>query len=833
MENSPSITPLVANVSEEGLTGGLSDNLPAGIDTTDSTTASGTVNIFDPDGDPITSVTLVAPPDGTYTSGGSAVSWSGSGTSLLTGTANGVTVASLSIDNAGNYQFELMAPLDHVGDAGQEGVLQMGFGVSATAGGLTTTAPAAISINVEDDAPAVIAPTTELLATLDSNVLIMLDVSGSMSEPDGVNGSTRLESAITSINTLLDRYEDRGDVTVRLVTFSSNAQEQGSQWMSVANARTVLNTLNTGGWTNYDAALQTAQGAFSDAGSIVGAQNVAYFFSDGDPTRPTDSVGINASEESDWQNFLVSNQIKSFAIGMGGAISTTTPLDPIAFDGQGARDMDALLVSDFDQLDDVLASTMGGFAVGYLHSSGTVGAGSLFGADGGYIESVTSEGTLYTYDPVADAVSVSGTDRSVFDPATDTLTITTTNGGVLSIDMVQGAYSYSAPSDVPNSSAGTTIDYVAVDADGDPQVSTVTIEVESTTVTIDSGTFSGTAGPDLLIGRPTNLGYAVTGSVAAGNTYSAGTEQFGFSFDSGEAGVSVTRIVIDLRAGTDGNAIFDTSGSGSFGPALGTLIGLAASDVTFSPASGETESPTLTIDFAPGSFAVGDEIRFGVDTDSLGNNLGSAFASAGVAFTVTLSDGSSSTVTYGSDGANGSVATATVDVASEGVTIDGGAGDDLIIGTDLADVLAGGDDHDQIEGGAGLDILVGGSGDDILIGGTEADTFQWGGGDEGAQGAPALDVVTDFNLSDSDALDLADLLSGEEGGDLTDYLRFEQDGANAVVHVSSSGGFDAGYVPSAEDQTILLENVDLTALGATDQQIIDALLAGNNLITGT
>ena len=95
---------------------------------------------------------------------------------------------------------------------------------------------------------------------------------------------------------------------------------------------------------------------------------------------------------------------------------------------EGARDMDAVLVSDFSQLDSMLSGTVMSSFAGYLHSSGNMGAGTLFGADGGYIQSVTSEGTTYTYDPVSDTVTVSGTDRSTFDAATDTLVITTTDG---------------------------------------------------------------------------------------------------------------------------------------------------------------------------------------------------------------------------------------------------------------------------------------------------------------------------------------------------------------------------------------------------------------------
>jgi len=128
-------------------------------------------------------------------------------------------------------------------------------------------------------------------------------------------------------------------------------------------------------------------------------------------------------------------------------------------------------------------------------------------------------------------------------------------------------------------------------------------------------------------------------------------------------------------------------------------------------------------------------------------------------------------------------------------------------------------------------ILVGGPGDDLFVGGAGTDEFVWNNGHEGDAGSPVVDRVTAFNsIGEGDALDIRNLLEDESQSNLIDYLHFEQDGQDAVVHISSSGGFGTGYDASAEDQTIILENVDLSGF-ATDQDIIDTLIAGNNLIT--
>lgn len=57
-----------------------------------------------------------------------------------------------------------------------------------------------------------------------------------------------------------------------------------------------------------------------------------------------------------------------------------------------------------------------------------------------------------------------------------------------------------------------------------------------------------------------------------------------------------------------------------------------------------------------------------------------------------------------------------IDGGSGKDTIDGGDGDDILSGGDGNDILSGGDGDDILSGGNGKDILIGGDGDDILIG---------------------------------------------------------------------------------------------------------------------
>ncbi|MFZ5549396.1 MAG: beta strand repeat-containing protein, partial [Pseudomonadota bacterium] len=166
----------------------------------------------------------------------------------------------------------------------------------------------------------------------------------------------------------------------------------------------------------------------------------------------------------------------------------------------------------------------------------------------------------------------------------------------------------------------------------------------------------------------------------------------------------------------------------------------------------------------------------------------------------------------------------------------GGATADTITGSDGRDIIHGGAGADSISGGTGADRLEGGAGNDTLTGGLGADTFRWELADHGSSGSPAIDTVADFDTrafdSGGDRLDLRDLLQGETAGTLGNFISFEKVGSNTVVHISSSGGFGSGYTASAEDQTIVLQNVDLTAGFTTNAQIIQDLLTKEKLAIG-
>jgi Ca2+-binding RTX toxin-like protein len=123
------------------------------------------------------------------------------------------------------------------------------------------------------------------------------------------------------------------------------------------------------------------------------------------------------------------------------------------------------------------------------------------------------------------------------------------------------------------------------------------------------------------------------------------------------------------------------------------------------------------------------------------------------------------------------------------VTVDGGAGNDTILGSNGADTLLGGADNDFIDGQQGNDVAFLGAGDD---------TFQWDPGD-------GNDTV--------------------EGGDGTDTMLFNGSAGAEEFEVSANGGRvsftrDLGNIVMDLDD---MEVIDLNALGGADRIIVNDL----------
>ena len=424
-----------------------------------------------------------------YDAGLGAAVQSGVGSGTVTFTAsNWVLTVN---ETTGAYSFHQTGAYTHdAGASTDSGVVT----VTLTDSDLSVKT-ATLTLNIGDMGPTAVAITQDGHGTAgaNTNLLIVLDISGSMDTASGVGSLSRLDMAKQSITDLFAQYDNLGDVKVRLVTFSDSAQTYSSTWTDIATAATTIASLHTVGSTNYDAALNMAWNAFGDAGKLTGSgvQNVSYFLSDGQPNQNsvtgTGTVhgslgggnGIDLTEESDWVGFLNANHIASFALGMGtGAVQSA--LDPIAYNGMGTgAAMDATVVTDFSQLSATLISTISALPIeGNLVDAATLPGPGSFGADGGHVQSIAVDGTTYTYDPTAGGsiAHTGGVDKGTFATSTNELTVTLDAGGKIAFNMDTGHYLYTPPATI-NNVISANINFVLVDNDGDTASSTLHIAI--------------------------------------------------------------------------------------------------------------------------------------------------------------------------------------------------------------------------------------------------------------------------------------------------------------------------------------------------------------------
>jgi hypothetical protein len=126
-----------------------------------------------------------------------------------------------------------------------------------------------------------------------------------------------------------------------------------------------------------------------------------------------------------------------------------------------------------------------------------------------------------------------------------------------------------------------------------------------------------------------------------------------------------------------------------------------------------------------------------------------------------------------------------------------------------------------------------------LVGSADGDVFKWSLDDGGIAAGPSVDTLMQTDIASAkeggDILDLRDLLaggahSGNLVGNLSNYMHFEYVGGDTVVHVSTEGGFASGYTPQHENQTMIMQGVNLMNGFSSDQAIIQDLLSRGKLV---
>ncbi len=216
--------------------------------------------------------------------------------------------------------------------------------------------------------------------------------------------------------------------------------------------------------------------------------------------------------------------------------------------------------------------------------------------------------------------------------------------------------------------------------------------------------------------------------------------------------------------------------------------------------------------------------------------------------------------------ANGGSGNDTLDAQNSdaAVVLDGGDGNDVVIGSILDDELTGGLGADRLYGLAGDDTLIGGAGNDVLDGGTDTDRVRETGVSSaivtntkitGGLGTDSLTGVENLeltgtatnNLLDASAFTLgsvtlsgadgSDTLAGGSGGDLLDG----QGGVlDAVADIDALKANVAGTVTLTDASLIsssvtdMISNFQAASLtGSASDDVIDAsTFAGASTING-
>ena len=321
------------------------------------------------------------------------------------------------------------------------------------------------------------------------NIIFTLDDSGSMgwgsvtgdtTPPD--SEPTRMDIAKDSLAALgAEFFNQSTQVEITLITFNSSASFVGT-YSDFASFEAALNAVTPGGGTNYVDATDEIQAQLAtDLAAQLPAndvQNISYFISDGEANAGTSPIG------SGYIDFVNNNSIESYSVGIGsslpGDLSDLNYIHNIDSLGQGGGTVDdALIVTDVSQLESELLSTVPTAFGGNITASGSV-SNVLFGADGGYVQSFTTNmgGTDYTFSFDGSTVTVPAALVPTVAVNGSIIELGADDGfvyGTFTFDFADGTYTLSAPNGL--APAVFNFDYGIVDGDGDVATATATINI--------------------------------------------------------------------------------------------------------------------------------------------------------------------------------------------------------------------------------------------------------------------------------------------------------------------------------------------------------------------
>ncbi|MEZ6932197.1 retention module-containing protein, partial [Aeromonas sp. S16(2024)] len=532
-------------------------------------------------------------------SGGVGLSYNVVG-NVLTASAGGTVIFTLTVAADGDYSFTLKGPLDHPVKEGLpngdnellpvpidfSGVLVATDGDGDRVQGFTK---GSFVIDVQDDIPVAQDDYATVLAGQSQNInmVFVLDFSGSI---DNNELNIMLDAVRTAGQALFNT--SGGQVKIQIVAFSGDsiAYLPADNITAFTNLVNSLNPQEPGGarpfngGTDFTDAIQETIASYTP---ISGWNNQVVFISDGNPNEQTGpgDTSLTSPVATSWNNFVDNNGITVTTIGIGNGIIDARLQD---IDVDAGPNNTPLRVNNFsDLVNTLLNQVIGGLVQGNVlnGSNNVVGGGDddAYGADGpGYIQSIKIGATTYSWDGVLDG------DQQL-------TAVTTPAGGKLSFNFSTGAWSYQAPANV-NGDLTEDFQYTLIDKDGDPATATLHLYVE------DVGSVEGYVDEDEL---PTGLTdsdsvtNSVSGSVAPlivgpdnSATISLNTNTSGVTPASSGGVALVYTVVGDTLTATANEAIVFTLQVGSNGSYQFNLV-----KSLDHPQGNSDDNELLTLDF--------------------------------------------------------------------------------------------------------------------------------------------------------------------------------------------------------------------------------------------
>jgi len=147
------------------------------------------------------------------------------------------------------------------------------------------------------------------------------------------------------------------------------------------------------------------------------------------------------------------------------------------------------------------------------------------------------------------------------------------------------------------------------------------------------------------------------------------------------------------------------------------------------------------------------------------------------------------------------------------------------------DTLIGGDDKDTLNGGAGNDTLIGGGGNDTLNGGDGDDTLFGGGGDDTVIGGKGTDTA--FLGAGNDTFiwfpgDGSDVVDGGAGFDTLDF-RGANISENITISANGSGALFSRVAGTVTEDLTGVERIQFETVGSNPDNITIKDLTGTDV----